>query len=87
MVIITTIWGTIIVWLEPRTFTKVTDRPMYESVKLSMKELAQINDSIKTTHAAFPEGAKYRFTAEIMIASKYHKQVTTLGDTCKFTAP
>ena len=58
MVSTTTIIEMVIMYLEPRTITKVTERPMHQSLELSRKNLAQISASIKTTHVALPKGSR-----------------------------
>ena len=87
MVSTMTIRETIIAFLKPITVNEVTDHPTHKIVKLLRKLLAQISVSIKTTHATFLEGARYRFVAAILIESKYRKWVTTLDNTWKFSAP
>ena len=50
-------------------------------------KLSQISALINTTLVSFPEGARCRSAAAIMLAYKYFKRVTTISDTWKSAAP
>ena len=58
--------------------TQWIGRPTYESVELMQKELAKKAAAIKTRYEPFPEGTRYGFAAEIILAADYRKRVTTL---------
>ena len=60
---------------------RTTPAPIEET----RNELAKIESYIKTTHTAFPKGAKFGYVAAIMTSSEYWKQVALMDTTWAFT--
>ena len=62
---------------------RTTPAPIEET----RNELAKIESYIKTTHTAFPKGAKFGYVAAIMTAVEYRKRVYALDSAWTFTKP
>ena len=73
--------------LTAATITKWIRQPTHTSVELTRKELAKKAAAINTKYEPFPEGTRYGFSAEIMLAIDYRKRVTTLDVAWTFQVP